>query len=133
MTQKHPHALLHSSNVPTSSSSICEPTSYTTAAKSMQWRDAMSKEISALLENGTWTLVPPSNAHNVVGCKWVYRINRKPDGTVERYKARLVAKGFHQQPGVDYAETFSPVVKPTTIRTVLSIATSLHWPVINLM
>lgn len=99
----------------------------------MQWRDAMSKEISALLENGTWTLVPPSNAHNVVGCKWVYRINRKPDGTVERYKARLVAKGFHQQPGVDYAETFSPVVKPTTIRTVLSIATSLHWPVINLM
>lgn len=64
---------------------------------------------------------------NIIGCKWVYRIKRKADGTIERYKAPLVAKGFHQQPGLDYNETFNPVVKPTTIRTVLTIAVSRGW------
>jgi histone deacetylase 1/2 len=57
----------------------------------------------------------------LVGCKWVFRIKRNSDGAVDRYKARLVAKGFHQQPSIDYKETFSPVIKPTTIRIVLSL------------
>lgn len=87
----------------------------------------MSDEINALRVNSTWTLVPPSPQYNVVGCKWVYRIKRKANGMIDRYKARLVAKGFHQQHGLDYSETFSPVVKPTTIRTVLSIAVSQGW------
>jgi histone deacetylase 1/2 len=63
----------------------------------------------------------------VVGCKWIFRLKRHTDGTVARYKARLVAKGFNQRPGLDYHETFSPVVKPTTIRLVLSIAISNGW------
>jgi hypothetical protein len=66
---------------------------------------------------------------NIVGSKWVFRIKRKADGQIERYKARLVAKGFHQQPGIDFAETYSLVVKPITIRTVLSIAVSAGWAV----
>jgi hypothetical protein len=60
--------------------------------------------------------------NNLVGCKWIFRIKRNPDGSVNRFKARLVAKGFHKRPGVDYLETFSPVIKPTTIHLVLSIA-----------
>lgn len=84
----------------------------------------MSLEFDALLRNGTWDLVPPDFSQNVVGCKWVYRIKRKPDGTVDKFKARLVAKGFHQHPGVDFQETFSPVIKPATVRLVLSLAVS---------
>jgi hypothetical protein len=82
----------------------------------------MSDEFNALLHNGTWDLVPPSSSTNLVGVKWFFRIKRNSDGAIDRYKARLVAKGFHQQPGIDYKETFSPVIKPTTIRIVLSLA-----------
>ncbi|CAL2259375.1 unnamed protein product [Prunus armeniaca] len=87
----------------------------------------MTEELNALIKNGTWSLVPYDPSMNVVGCKWVFRVKRKADGSIDRYKARLVAKGFHQQEGVDYTETFSPVVKATTIRTVLSLAVSNGW------
>ena len=87
----------------------------------------MNEEYNALLRNGTWTLAPPVYASNLVGCKWIFRIKRNADGTVARYKARLVAKGFHQRLGLDYHDTFSPVVKLTTVRLVLSIVVSNGW------
>lgn len=87
----------------------------------------MSAEFNALVHNGTWELVPSSTAQNIVGCKWIFRVKRLPDGSVDRYKARLVAKGFHQRPGVDYNDTFSPVIKHVTVRLVLPIAVSHGW------
>uniref|UniRef100_A0A2N9HIG1 Reverse transcriptase Ty1/copia-type domain-containing protein n=1 Tax=Fagus sylvatica TaxID=28930 RepID=A0A2N9HIG1_FAGSY len=89
----------------------------------------MNHEFDALLTNQTWSLVPPHPSQNKIGCKWVFRIKRHADGSIERYKARLVAKGFHQQPGIDYHETYSPVIKPTTVRTVLSLAISAGWSI----
>ena len=80
-----------------------------------------------MLTNQTWTLVPSRVARNVIGCKWVFGIKCHADGSIERYKARLVTKGLYQQPGVDFGETFSPIVKPTMVRIVLSIAMSLGW------
>jgi hypothetical protein len=117
---------LHTSKHPLASS--IEPTCVSQALKSSEWRNAMSKEFDALIQQGTWELVPQPQATNLIGCKWVYRIKRKPNGDIDRYKARLVAKGFHQRPGLDYTETFSPVVKPTTIRLVLSLALQYNWP-----
>jgi len=104
-----------------------EPTCYSEAIKYPNWRDAMNKEFDALLRNGTWTLIHSPPTANIIGSKWVYRIKRKADGGIEHFKAHLVAKGFHQQEGVDFLETFSPVVKPTTVRMVLSVAISRGW------
>ncbi|KAJ9553489.1 hypothetical protein OSB04_017534 [Centaurea solstitialis] len=105
-----------------------EPTSFTIANRYPQWRNAMAEEYSALMRNGTWTLVPRVPNSNVVDSKWVYKLKRDQTGAIKRYKARLVARGFRQQPGIDYQETFSPVVKSTTIRVVLSLAGSKTDP-----
>jgi histone deacetylase 1/2 len=108
------------------------PTTYLQASKDPKWVSAMEEEICALRNTNTWTLVPSHPTQNIVGCKWVFRIKYKPNGTVDRNKARLVAKGFHQQAGIDYSETFSPVAKPVTIRIILSLAVQYNWPISQL-
>lgn len=94
---------------------------------SPDWHQAMNVEFDTLLRNGTWTLAPLSPSMNLINLKWVFKIQRKADGSVERYKACVVAKGFHHQQGLDFGETFSPVIKPTTIRIVLSLVVSHRW------
>ena len=91
------------------------------------WRDAMAAEFEALRQNGTWVLVPRPPGVNIVGSKWVFKTKQHADGSVDKHKARLVARGFTQQQGLDYGDTFSLVVKPTTIRLVLSLAVSRGW------
>lgn len=80
------------------------------------------------MRNNTWSLVPSNSTQNVVGCKWVFRLKHKADGSIERYKARVVAKGFHQRPGIDFHATFSPVVKHRTFRLILSLVVTNRWP-----
>jgi hypothetical protein len=104
-----------------------EPTTVGDALRDKKWIAAMDEEHRALLQNGTWRLVPPPKGKNVIDCKWVYKIKRRADGQVERYKARLVAKGYKQRYGIDYEDTFSPVVKAATIRLILSVAMSKGW------
>lgn len=80
------------------------------------------------MQNKTQTLVPLPSAHHAVGCKWVFKIKKNSDSSVSRYKAWLVAKGCHQRAGIDFSKTFSPVVKPTTIPIVLTVALAKGWP-----
>jgi histone deacetylase 1/2 len=104
-----------------------EPPTVTAALNDKNWSVAMHSEYQALLHNKTWHLVPKPKGKNIIGCKWVYKVKQKSDGTIDRYKARLVAKGFKQRYGIDYEDTFSPVVKATTIRLILSIAVTKGW------
>jgi hypothetical protein len=87
----------------------------------------MNAELEALEQNNTWSLVPLPSGHKPIGCKWVYKIKYKSDGTIERYKARLVAKGYTQVEGIDYQETFSPTAKVTTLRCLLTVAAARNW------
>jgi hypothetical protein len=106
-----------------------EPTCYSKAALDSRWRDAMKAEIDALVSNHTWTLCPQPPHRHAIHNKWVYKIKRLADGSVERFKARLVAKGFEQQSVIDYTETFSPVIKPASIRLILALAVHFEWPI----
>ncbi|GJX84655.1 ribonuclease H-like domain-containing protein [Tanacetum coccineum] len=105
------------------------PKSYNHAFQDPHWYLAMLDEYSALIKNNTWILVPRPSDANIVHSLWLFRRKYNIDGTLNRYKARLVANGSTQLTGIDVDETFSPVVKPATIHTVLSLALSRHWHV----
>ncbi|KAG8489227.1 hypothetical protein CXB51_017298 [Gossypium anomalum] len=104
-----------------------EPSTIAEAFKSPAWTTAAQAKYRALLANNTWDLVPLPDGRRAVGCKWIFKVKRHADGSVARYKGRLVVKGYLQEAGVDFLETFSPVVKPTTIRIVLPLAVSRGW------
>ena len=104
---------------------LSEPTSMTEALASPErakWMDAMDKEMDSLHMNDVWDLVKLPKDRKAVGSKWVFKLKVGPDGQVERHKARLVAQGFAQKQGLDYDETFSPVVRLESLRTVITLA-----------
>ena len=92
------------------------------------WVYAMQSEYDALMRNDTWNLVDLPASKTIIECKWVLRVKENPDGSVNKYKARLVIKSFHQQLGFDYKDTFSPVIKPVTVKLILSLTVSHNWP-----
>ena len=102
-----------------------EPTSVSDAlmgSNANEWKEAMDSEYRSLMENEAWELVELPENKKAIGCKWVFKTKFNADGEIERYKSRLVAKGYSQTPSVDYEETFSPVVKFTSIRTIIALA-----------
>ena len=103
------------------------PTSLSEVLSDKKWKQAIDAEMEVLEKNNTWDVVALPNGKKPVGCKWVYTIKYKADGSIERYKARLVAKGFTQTYGVDYMETFALVAKMNTVRMILSLAANYDW------
>ncbi|GAU31820.1 hypothetical protein TSUD_58210 [Trifolium subterraneum] len=104
-----------------------EPKTYDEASKFECWNQAMRVELEALEKTGTWLLVDLPPTVKPIGCRWVYRIKYNADGSIERYKARLIAKGYNQIEGLDYFDTYSPVAKLTTVRTVIALASINNW------
>ncbi|RVW94271.1 Retrovirus-related Pol polyprotein from transposon TNT 1-94 [Vitis vinifera] len=104
-----------------------EPTSYAEAASHSHWQEAMQSELAALEANHTWSLTSLPPGKKPIGCRWVYKIKRHSDGTIERFKARLVAKGYTQLEGIDYHDTFSPTAKMITVRCLLALAAAQNW------
>ena len=110
----------------------CEPQNFEEEAKEEVWIKAMNDEIATIEKNNTWELVDQPKDKEVIGLKWVYKTKYKEDASIQKHKARLVAKGYSQQPGVDFNETFAPVDRMKTIRTVLAIAAQMELQIFQL-
>lgn len=107
--------------------SVTKLRSFKEDARDEMWHEPIQKEIKALEENEMWTLQPLPAGKCTIGSKWVYKINFKPSGEIEHYKAKLVTKGFNQQEGIGFHDTFAPVAKLVTVRTLLTMATKRDW------
>jgi hypothetical protein len=104
-----------------------EPSFHGEATCEQVWQDAMTKEYHSILKNDVWDIFPRPEGKFMVTSKWIYKIKHAADGSVEKYKVRFVAKGFSQVEGVDYDETFTPVARYTSIRTIIALATFMSW------
>jgi hypothetical protein len=87
-----------------------------------EWKKGMTEEFEAHVKNKTWSVVKYVEGMSVIGCKWVYKLKRDVNGSVTRYKARIVAKGYNQQYGIDYNETFAPVLKYKSLRIIFALS-----------
>ena len=105
------------------------PKSYKHALTDPNWTPSMTYEYDAIIRSGTYDLVPRPKNTNIIRCLWLYKHKYDAQGNFKCHKSRLVANGKSQEEGIDYSETFSPVVKPATIRSVLHVALSNNWPV----
>lgn len=106
---------------------MVKPRGVKEAMQTVERREVMSKEFNALVANKMWTLVLPNKSQNIVENNWVFHIKKRFDGSMERLNAMLVAKEFHQRPEIDFKETFSLVVKPSTIWIVHSFTVFNGW------
>ncbi|CAL2234198.1 unnamed protein product [Prunus armeniaca] len=111
---------------------IVEPENYVDAAQDESWLKAMQDELYMIEKNGTWELVERPSEKPVIGVKWVYKTKLNLDGSVQRNKARLVAKGYAQKPGLDYNETYVPVARLDTIKTLIALAAQKNWKLYQL-
>ena len=94
-----------------------------------EWIKACEDEIASIVKNGTWELVDLPHGAKAIGLKWVFKLKRNLDGSINKYKARLVAKGYVQQYGVNFEEVFAPVARIETVRLLISISASRGWEI----
>jgi hypothetical protein len=109
-----------------------EPSTFEEAMRSPSasaWKTAMETELASMRNLEVWSVIPRSEATRVIPCRWIFKVKRHADGTIERHKARLVAKGFKQRSGVDFDEVWAPVSRHATVRALLSTVARRGWEV----
>jgi hypothetical protein len=104
-----------------------EPTCFEEAIQKKEWVDAMTKEYQSIVNNDVWEIVPRPKNKDVVFSKWIYKIKHAADGSIEKHKEIFVARDFSQKEGIDYEETFSPVARYTSIRTIIALVAKVKW------
>jgi hypothetical protein len=104
-----------------------EPTFFEEAIQRKEWADSMTEEYQSIIKNKVWEIVPRPKSKDVVSSKWLFKIKHVFDGSIEKYKERFVAHGFSQKEGIDYEETFTPVARYTSIRTIIALAAKMKW------
>jgi hypothetical protein len=104
-----------------------EPSTFEEVAKKQVWKDVVMEEYQSIIRNGVWDVILRPEEKSVVTSKWIYKIKHVVDGSVEKYKARCVARGFSQKEGEDYDETFAPIAKYTSIRSIIVISSFMGW------
>jgi hypothetical protein len=106
---------------------VTEPYSFQELVQDPTWVDAMVEEYDSIVKNNAWDIVPRPVEKSVVGSRWIYKVKQVVDGSVEKYKARFVAWGFSQIEGIDYDETFAPVARYSSIRSILALSAQMGW------
>ena len=109
-----------------------EPWDFEEAMELKVWRDACEEEIASIIKNKTWNLVDLPKGAKAIGLKWVFKVKRNSDGSINKYKSRLVAKGYIQRHGVDFEEVFAPVARIETVRFIIALAASRGWRIHHL-
>ena len=104
-----------------------EPSSYEEAAEQQVWKVFMIEEYHSILKNDVWDIVPRPERNSVVTSRWIYKIKHDAHGSMDKFKAIFVTRGFSQKEGIDYEETFAPVARYTTIRSIISLTSVLGW------
>jgi hypothetical protein len=87
----------------------------------------MTEEYQSIIKNEVWEIVPRPKSKDVVSSKWLFKIKHVADGSIEKYKERFVSRGFSQKEGIDYEETFTPIARYTSIRTIIALAAKMKW------
>ena len=109
-----------------------EPSSVQQALQLPHWKTTMEAEYSALVRNGTWRLVPKTKRMHIVLNKWIFKTELKGNGSLDKFKAKLVAKGFQQHASVDFSDTFSPIVKASTIQIIFTLVVAYNWDILQI-
>jgi hypothetical protein len=104
-----------------------EPTCFEEAIQKKEWENAMIEEYQSIIKNDVWEIVPRQKSKDVVSSKWLFKIKHAADGSIEKYKERFVARGFSQKEGIEYEETFTPVARYTSMRTIIALAAKMKW------
>jgi hypothetical protein len=104
-----------------------EPTCFEESIQRKEWADAMTEEYQSIIKNEVWEIVPRPKSKDVVSSKWLFKIKHVVDGSIEKYKATFVTRGFSQKEGIDYEETFAPVARYTSMRTIIALISNMKW------
>ena len=106
-----------------------EPSSFEEEVQQLVWVGVMVEEYNSIIQNSVWDVVPRPQGKSMVSSKWLYKVKQTIDGIFEKHKARFVTRGFSQVEGINYNETFAPIARYSSIRSMLALPAQMGWKI----